>query len=74
VADFRQFLSALEGDTVAIAKEDIGGLSLLCSEFGFEELATQLSEFRRSPAYKDAPRIEDTEARLRLSELQEPAL
>jgi hypothetical protein len=46
VADFRQFVSALEGDAVATTNKNIGGLSLLCDEFGFEELATKLSGFR----------------------------
>jgi hypothetical protein len=73
VADFRQFVSALEGEAVAITRKNIGGLSLLCDEFGFEGLATPLSEFRRSPAFKKAPTMEDTEARLRLSALEEQA-
>jgi hypothetical protein len=46
VADFRRFVSALEGDVVGITKENVGGLSLLCDELGFEELAVKLSEFR----------------------------
>jgi hypothetical protein len=71
VADFRQFISALEGGAVAITKENVGGLSLLCDEFGFEELAAKLSEFRRLPAFKDVPTTKDTEARLRLSALEE---
>jgi hypothetical protein len=74
VADFRQFVSALEGDAVAITSKNIGGLSLPCDEFGFEELAMQLSKFRRSPAFKEGPMMEGTEARMWLSALEERAV
>jgi hypothetical protein len=47
---------------VAITNGNIGRLSLLCDEFGFEELAMQPLEFRRSPASKEVPMMEDTEA------------
>jgi hypothetical protein len=74
VADFRLFASALEGDAVDIANDNIGGLSLLCDEFGFEELAVELSEFRQSPTFKETPATEDAEARLQLSALEELAV
>jgi hypothetical protein len=35
VDDFRQFVLALEGKDVEATKADIGGLFLLCDEFGF---------------------------------------
>jgi hypothetical protein len=63
----------MEGGAVAITNENIGGLSLLCDESGFEELVARLSEFRRSPACKEALMMEDTEARLRLSAMEEQA-
>jgi hypothetical protein len=46
VSDFRRFVSALEGNAVAIAIKNIGGLSLLCEEFGFGDLAVKVSEFQ----------------------------
>jgi hypothetical protein len=36
----------LEGDAIVIKKENVGGLSLLCDEFGLGELAMRPSEFR----------------------------
>jgi hypothetical protein len=72
VADFRQFVSAMDGGAVAIMNENISGLSLLCDEFGFAGLAAELLEFRRSAAFKEVATM-FTEARLRLSAVEEQA-
>jgi hypothetical protein len=45
---FRTFLSALKGTAVEVTKDNIGGLSALCAEFGFRAFAAKISEFSRS--------------------------
>jgi hypothetical protein len=70
-SDFRTFVSALEGKSVAITKDNMGGLSRLCEEFEFGELAGRLSEFRESDELKEDVRLKDLEARKRLSALEE---
>jgi hypothetical protein len=44
----REFISALEGQRVTIKNDNISGLSRLCDEFRFQDLATRLSHFRES--------------------------
>jgi hypothetical protein len=65
---FREFISALDDGAITITSANVAGLSLLCAEFGFEALATQLSEFR-SPA-----QTTDAEARARIAVLEEREL
>jgi hypothetical protein len=48
LADFQEFVAALEGKPVTIKNDNFRGLSQLCQEFRFEDLATQLSQFRES--------------------------
>jgi hypothetical protein len=43
VADFRQFISVLEGGAVAITHENFHGLCPLYDEFGLDALAAILS-------------------------------
>jgi hypothetical protein len=51
--DFRTFVSALEGASVPITKDSLGGLSRLCEEFHSEELAERLSQFRECDAFRE---------------------
>jgi hypothetical protein len=53
LADFQEFVAALEGKTVTIKNDNFRGLSQLCQEFGFQDLATQLSQFRESGDFKE---------------------
>jgi hypothetical protein len=48
LSDFREFVSALEGAPVTITNNNFTGLSHLCDEFHFHDLAAQLSQFRKS--------------------------
>jgi hypothetical protein len=68
---FRDFVAALEGEAIQITNGTVGGLSLLCAEFGFQALTAKLSEFRASPAFRPAQAMDDCEARLRLAALEE---
>jgi hypothetical protein len=61
-AIFRQFVSALEGGAIEITSANLSGLSLLCEEFGFEELRSKLSSQQE---------MEDAEARVRIAALEE---
>jgi hypothetical protein len=45
---FQALVSALEGASVPITNENMGGLPRLCEEFHFGELAQRLSQFRGS--------------------------
>jgi hypothetical protein len=55
VGDLRDFVSALEGTTVKVTNNNFKGLSQLCEEFHFRDLAAQLSQFRNSADFpKDA--------------------
>jgi hypothetical protein len=67
---FREFLSAIEGNTINITDTNFTELHQLCEEFGFSELAAKLSEFRPSMEFKKA---EDTnaDARERIAALDE---
>jgi hypothetical protein len=69
--DFREFVSALEGTTATITNNNFKGLSQLCEEFRFRDLAAQLSDFRNSGNFKEPSTMEDSEARMRLSALEE---
>jgi hypothetical protein len=52
------FLSALDGNSIKITDTNFTELDWLCDEFGFTELATKLSEFRRSMDLKEAEEAE----------------
>jgi hypothetical protein len=71
LADFRAFVSALEGKTVTIRNGNFRGLTRLCDEFHFRDLAAQLSQFRKSNDFKEDETLEDLEARKRLTALEE---
>jgi hypothetical protein len=58
VDDFRQFVSALEGNDVEVTNSNFGSLSLLCDEFCFFGLSERLSVFGQSSDFK-----KDTEVR-----------
>jgi hypothetical protein len=45
---FRDFVAALAEMAVEITHENVRGLSLLCSEFGFSALSRKLADFRAS--------------------------
>jgi hypothetical protein len=65
LADFREFVAALEGKTVTITNDNLCGLSRLCDEFRFQEFMTQLSQFRESGDSKEeAVRLSALEERL----------
>jgi hypothetical protein len=51
--DFYKFVSALEGTQVKIRNSNFKALSQLCEEFGFRDLAAQLSQFRESGNFTD---------------------
>jgi hypothetical protein len=70
-SDIQTFVSVLEGATVPITKDNMGGLSRLCEEFHFGELAERLAQFRESEDFKGEVTMEDSEARKRLSALEE---
>jgi hypothetical protein len=53
LADFREFVAALKGQPVTITNGNFRGLSQLCEEFGSQDLAIQLSEFRASGNFKE---------------------
>jgi hypothetical protein len=53
LADFREFVAALEGETVTIKNDNLRGLSRLCDVLRFRDLATQLSQFREFVDFKE---------------------
>jgi hypothetical protein len=71
VSDFRTFVTALEGASVSITKDNLGGLTQLCKEFHFGDLEERLSQFRESDDLKEDVTLNDFEARKRLSALEE---
>jgi hypothetical protein len=71
LADFGEFVSALEGNPVKITNDNIKGLSELCDEFGFVDLASAVSQFRDSDDFKEAETVKDLEAGTRLLALEE---
>jgi hypothetical protein len=62
LADFRAFVSALEGTPITITNKNLTGLSRLCDEFHFRDLAAQLLHFRDSDNFNEKETIEDVEA------------
>jgi hypothetical protein len=71
LADFGEFVSALVGSAVKITNDNIKGLSPLCDEFRFVDLAAALSQFRDTADFKEAETVKNLEARQRLSALEE---
>jgi hypothetical protein len=71
LSDFRTFVSALEGASVPITKDNLGGLSLLWEEFHFGALTARLSHFRESGDLQEDVTLTDLETRKRLSALEE---
>jgi hypothetical protein len=71
LAAFRAFVAALNKETFELTNDNVGGLSLLCAEFGFRAFSARLSEFRASPAFHAVLASEDAEARLRTAVLEE---
>jgi hypothetical protein len=67
---FREFLSALEGNSINITDTNLTELHQLCEEFGFSELSVKLSEFRPSMGFKEGE-SEDADARGRIAALEE---
>jgi hypothetical protein len=59
----RDFVAALNQETLELTNENVGGLALLCAEFGFRGFAAKLSEFKASPAFRTVRASEDAEAR-----------
>jgi hypothetical protein len=59
---FREFLSALDGNSINITDTNFTELHRLCEEFGFSELGAKLSEFRPSMDFTEAE-TEDADAR-----------
>jgi hypothetical protein len=47
-SNFQKFVSALEGTTVKVTKNNFKGLLRLCEEFRFRDFSTQLSQFGES--------------------------
>jgi hypothetical protein len=72
VDDFRQFILAADNQEVEVTNASFGGFSLLYDEFLFENLSGRLSAFRQSTDLKAT--MDDCEARLRLSALEERLL
>jgi hypothetical protein len=52
LSDFRELVSALDGTTVKVTNSNVNGLSQLCEELVFRDLAAQLSQFRSSSDFK----------------------
>jgi hypothetical protein len=69
--DFSEFVSALEGNSVTITNDNFPGLSALCDEFCFRDLAAALSQFRDTADFQEAETAKDSEVRRRLSALEE---
>jgi hypothetical protein len=71
LSDIRTFVTALEGGSVSITTDNIGGLTRLCEEFQFGALAARLSQFGESDELKEDVTQKDLEARKRLLALEE---
>jgi hypothetical protein len=77
LSDVRTFVSAVEGASVAITNDNLGGLSHLCEEFQFRELTERLSQFRESDALRKdgTPESENDRILIRFPEIHhQPAL
>jgi hypothetical protein len=61
---FREFISALKGETINITDTNFRGLEELCEEFGFSEFSAKLSKFHPSIAFKES---EDCNSRERIA-------
>jgi hypothetical protein len=64
LSDFQTFVSALEGASVPITKDNIGGLSRLCEEFHFGAFTERLSQFREPDMFKEDGTTEGENARI----------
>jgi hypothetical protein len=71
LSDIRTFVTALEGASVSITKDNIGGLTRLCEEFRFGTLSARLSQFCESEELKEDVTHKDLEGRKRLLGLEE---
>jgi hypothetical protein len=65
---FRGFLAALDGSPPELTTANMNDLFLLCEEFGFASLLSQISDFRSQHA------VVDDEARKRVSRVEEQNL
>jgi hypothetical protein len=71
---FREFLSALNGNSINITDTNFTELQQLCNDFDFSELAAKLSDFRRSIDFrKPKGEAKDVNARGRIASLEEKA-
>jgi hypothetical protein len=68
---FREFLSALEGNTMNITDTNLTELQRLCKEFGFEEFEAKFSEFIKMSKDSQGPQIESSLAGMRSAQLRE---
>jgi hypothetical protein len=66
VSDFQELVSALEGTTVKVINNNFKGLSQLCEEFGFRDLASQLSQFC---AFKDFKKETEVQIAIPMAEI-----
>jgi hypothetical protein len=72
LADFQAFASEIAGVAIEITNANVTGLSLLCGEFDFKELAARLTAFRPSPEpVAEVAEVADAQARVRLSDVEE---
>jgi hypothetical protein len=73
---FREFISALEGNSVKITSINFAGLTRLCEEFGFTELSSKLSrfvqQFEASNYSEYSEYEEETEETEETEEFEEP--
>jgi uncharacterized protein (DUF3084 family) len=67
---FKQFITAIENQGIEITRENFLGLSILCEEFGFDDLSTELSKFRVSIG-NESEFVRDIDARERILKLEE---
>jgi hypothetical protein len=74
LSDIRTFVTALEGVSVSITTDNIGGLTRLCEEFQFGTLAARLSQFGESDDFKEDVTTEGERDRILLHfpELKHP--
>jgi hypothetical protein len=68
---FQDFVAALNQETLELTNDNVGGVALLCAEFGFRAFAAKLSAFKASLAFRAVAASEDAEARLRIAALEE---